>query len=130
MFDYSASAATALSLLQNFGKALPIKRVTNTANGVTGETRQTVATGDITTVILPARASALNLVGGQGDDAIVEALVKGKLRFALVAALGATFVPEANDLVTLDGKDWTVLGNTPLSPAGVPILYKLGLQLK
>lgn len=123
---YTQSAATALSLIKRFGQVLPIKRVTNTPDPVTGDATAVNVTGNLTAVVLPAKASSLNAVAGELDNAIVEALTKGKVRFILAAAANATFAPDADDVLTFEGASWRVLGSTPLSPAGIPLVYKIG----
>lgn len=123
---YVQSAATALSLIKRFGGPIPIKRVTNTPNPVTGEVVATNVTGNLTALVLPAKASNLNAVAGQLDNAVAEALTKGKVRFILAAAADAPFAPDADDILTIDAAQWRVLGSTPLKPAATALLYKIG----
>jgi hypothetical protein len=115
-----------LELLQEFGAPLPIKRVTNTPNPVTGEVVATEAAGNLTAVILPAKVSNLNAVAGQLDNHVSEALTKGKVRFILAAAKGAPFAPDSDDVLTFENASWRVLGSTPLAPAGTAVLFKIG----
>ena len=123
---YIQSAATALSLIKRFGGTIPIKRVTNTPDPVTGDVVATDTNGTLTALVLPAKTSNLNAVSGQLDNAVSEALTKGKVRFVLAAAANATFPPDADDVLTIDGAEWRVLGSTPLKPAATALIYKIG----
>ncbi len=125
---YVQSAATALALIAKFGGSLPITRVANTLTAITGEVTQTTTAGTLTAVVLPAKATANQAVLGSLDNAVVEALTKGRVRFVLAAASNATFAPDADDLVTFESASWRVLGCTPLSPRGTPVIYKLGIM--
>lgn len=128
-FNYAASAATALRLIKQFGQVLPITRITNTVDDATGDVVATTTEGTLDAVVLPAKSTALNAVDGRLDDALCEALTKGKLRFILAAASSATFRPSPNDIITFEEGSFNVLGCTPLNPAGTPIVYKIGAQL-
>lgn len=128
MTFYEQSAATALSLITRFGQSLAIRRVSNVPNIATGEATPTNTDGTITAVVLPAKTTGLNALAGDLDNqALVEAVIKGKGRFLLVAASGAPFAPDADDRVTFESASWRVLGSTPLNPAGTPIVYKVGM---
>lgn len=126
-FDYNAAASDALALIKEFGAPLPIKRVTNTPDPVQGSVVATETAGNLSAVVLPAKATADNAVMGTADNRIAEALTKGKIRFVIAAAKGAPFAPDSNDLVTFENETWSVVASVPLAPAGVPVIYKFGM---
>jgi len=123
---YVEAAADALELLKEFGTSIPITRVSNVVNPVTGELVPTNTAGNLTAVVLPAKSTGNQAVGGAMDNAISEALTKGKVRFIIAAAANAPFAPDADDVLTFEGASWRVLGCTPLAPAGTPVIFKLG----
>jgi hypothetical protein len=126
VFNYSKSAETALSLIKQFGKSYPIKRSIKTPDGITGAVTSVDTTGAIDAVILPVNTSKEKF----DNQELTEAVAKGKARFLLVAASGAPFQPDAGDEVTIDSELWRCAGCTALSPAGVPVIYNIGVIRK
>ena len=126
---YEEAAATALELITEFGTDANIRRVSKDYTPATGEAVELVKlAGTLKALILPI-ASTPKGVFIEADNKLIEDLIAGKLRFVLAAAKGATFEPVANDLIEIAGETFTVKGCTPLSPAGVPILYKMGVEV-
>ena len=66
-------------------------------------------------------------VGGFDDRLVAETLAHKTGRFFQVAALDATFEPRALDRVTVDGVVYSVVGCTPINPAGTPVTYGVGV---
>lgn len=133
MFNYAQSAATALRLITKFGTSLPIKRLTSTndAPETLEPSEQTETEGTILAVVLPSKASSMTIPNGEADNKFREAAIKGKLRFILAAAKGATFVPDVDDEITVTNEGiFQIIGCTPLNPAGTPIVYKIGALKK
>lgn len=128
-FDYLKSQATALRLIQNFGQQLPIKRPTpgeyDPVEGEHAEADPDETTGTIDCVILPASKGTLEAF----DIRLTDGLLLDNLRFLIVAAKTAPFRPQGTDLITHEGRDWTVMGCTPLDPAGTPLIYKVGMRI-
>jgi hypothetical protein len=124
---YDNMAETALSLLSQFGQSVTIKRETNTIDPITGVTSTVTVTGSFTAINPPASGGTVeafdNRLGGEA------ALLYENLRFLIIAASGAPFEPRANDLVQMGGVWYTVLGMTPISPAGTPLVYKVGMKV-
>jgi hypothetical protein len=65
------------------------------------------------------------------DDRMREDYVKGRLRFFLCAAVqtdgsALDFIPSAGDIIIFEGSKWEISGNTPLNPAGTPVLHSFG----
>lgn len=126
-FDYASSQQDALDLITEFGGVVAIKRPAGVFDPVTGQNVVTYTNGTLTAVVLNVKTTANSIGQGAADNALVEAMIRGKMRYLLVAAKGATFIPTEEDLVTLPDGEFKVVGNTPLSPAGVPLVYKVGV---
>lgn len=126
--DYAKSAASALAIIKKNGKEYVISRSRPAFDDVTGEPADsTPLTGKLTAVVLPRyKGPAFDSL----DDGLKEALIKGKTRTVLAAAKGVAFVPEALDEVTINGTQWLVIGCSELNPAGVPIIYTIGVIQK
>lgn len=122
MSFYSDLAADALSLISEYGQALPIQRVTGTLDAVAGTvTEGTPTTGTLRAVVVPGKKNQIDGL----DNNLREALQAGKVRFLVAAASGAPFEPVATDKITFESETWVVAGCTPLNPAGTALLYYL-----
>lgn len=126
MTQSEKAAASALRLLTAKGGPLKIRRVEKDFDPVTGEAADLVKIqGTFQGVVLPLSSTAKGILA-EADNHLLSDLVAGKIRFVLVAAKGAPFEPVANDLLgPLGGEQFSVVGCTPLSPVGVPIIYKI-----
>ena len=123
--DYAALASTALASIKEAGFKLPIKRVSGTFDPVEGEvTASSLLSGELDAVTLPASAGTVQAF----DNRPLDDLIRGKLRFFIAAASSAPFVPQANDIITFEGETWTIMGCTPLAPAGTPLIYRFGAR--
>jgi gentisate 1,2-dioxygenase len=129
MATYDQKAADlALRLIKAKGAPRSFARIVATPNPVTGEATEVTTNGTMQAVVLPAKSSALNALSGDTDNWI-EAVIRGKGRFLLAAAKGITFEPETGDIIDLEAKKWRIIGITPLRPANIAILYKIGAIL-
>ena len=123
MFDYNASAETALRLVKQFGQKIPILRLSREFDPIEGTvTSIDIKTGKLDAVTLPASKGTVQAF----DNLIPEDLRKTKLRFVIAAAATAPFEPEGNDYIIFENRVWLVKGQTPLNPAGIPVIYKFG----
>lgn len=127
MIDYASIAQDALAAIKDAGRQVTVRRITKTTDPVTGVVSNTVTlTGTLDVVVLPAKkANALAGFTAGFDNAYAEALRAGKVRALLGAASSAPFEPVAGDETEFDGHKWTILGNTPLAPAGTALIYKM-----
>lgn len=115
VFDYSATAATALRLLQRFGAAATIKRTTAGAyDPVTGTSTETVTS-------LSTMAEVFDYPQKYVDGSLI---LMGDKR----AYLAATQEPKQGDKLTWNGADWTVVSVKEVAPAGVPVLYEAQIR--
>lgn len=56
-------------------------------------------------------------------------LIESNLRLLKIPAKGLEFEPRAGDIVPdLEGAMWTVLGSTPVNPAGIPLLFNVTVK--
>lgn len=128
MPDYNKNAESALASIQKAGRSLAIARTVNVTNKETGEVvSSTTESGTLAAVVLPRYKGVLF---DSLDDNLKSDMVRGRLRSVLAAAKGAPFKPRALDVITIDGEAWEVVGMTELSPAGIPIIYTLGIRQK
>lgn len=115
MFDYSASAATAAALLDNFGQTVTLSRVVPGAYdpGTGTVTPDTEQSQGVKAVILPYK-----------DGDYLEGTVNAGDRRALIAP-NVQWPPDAaTKLTEANGTVWQLENVTPLAPAGVTVLYK------
>ena len=128
MSFYTQLAANALALIQSKGRQLTIRKYTGrTFNAVTGTySGGATVTGTIDCVVLSYSKNNI----GSFDERLFQDLATTSLRFLLIAASSASFVLEPTHEVDLDGVTYTVLGNTPLNPAGTPLIYRVAIHKK
>lgn len=109
------------------GKTALITKTTGTVNGGAGEvTGQGTTTQTVPVVRLPATSSKLADLDIRND---LGSTVNKKLAFVLIAGKDLTFDLENNQVVTMDGEDWNIIGVTPVNPnVGNAILWKVALQ--
>lgn len=125
--DYASIAKDAADALAEVGVVVTIARDTRTTDPVTGAVSGPApTTGTFTVVNPPAFTGTTKPFDNQymGDGA----LITDDMRFLVVAAHNAPFEPAAGDVVTMGGRDHKVLGVTPVSPAGTPLVYRLGMR--
>lgn len=127
MTFYDNMAEVALAKITQFGREITITRFgSSNSDPAAGTVDKPVeATGTLKALVLPASKGTVEAFDNrlQGGSLIDE-----KLRYILAAAKGAPFEPRSLDEVSFDGIKWQVLGCTPLSPAGMPLLYKMGVM--
>lgn len=128
-FNYAKSATTALGLLVKFGNLLTYQRNTVVLDPVTGLSTKVTGTNQLQSVLLPAKSSGINAIAGQTDDWLKENVLTGKLRYVIAAAKGSDYVPAAEDLIQVEDETYKIIGVTPLGPAGIRIIYKIGAVL-
>lgn len=132
-FNYAGSQATAQRLLARFGRDITISRRIPGSGPPQNPGPATLITYRATAVILPASKGTVEAFDNRLESGT---LIDEKLRYVLmspkltrVTAEGSeTIIPQSLDLLTFDGHDWTVLGCTPLNPAGVPVLFPMGVK--
>lgn len=121
-FDYAQAAKTALRLIAKFGQTMNMHAVASSYDAPTGVRSDVVlSTNVVTAVVLPSSTQETFAT----DDSFAEDLRLGRLRFLTIAARGLTFAPEPGKYLEFEGGFWEIHGVTPLSPAGVPVIYNV-----
>lgn len=125
--NYTDTAARVSSLLGKYGMTISYKRYTKTANGTNGTVKATLQdTTTATAAILPVNNAPGEAFDNKRDDG---SLKGAELRYLKVSAYAFTFTPKADDVVTFGGKDWKVLGCTPVDPSGTrALVYGIGVM--
>ena len=130
-FDYAAAQQTALDLITEFGQVVPMVRLSGgVLNPATGAiSTETETSQNVSVVSLPANTSQISAF----DDGMREDLIKGRVRFFIMAAIIAdgtavTFEPKAGDLLTFESKKWEIAGATPLNPAGTAVVFNIAAR--
>jgi hypothetical protein len=102
------------------GRTIIVSRETSDVD-IAGKVATTVETCEAVAVVLP-------LSKWWYDNFVDDGAFARKVgRLLKVAASGMTFEPRAFDKVTFDGATWIVLGCTVISPAGIPLVYNIGV---
>lgn len=127
MSFYDNMAGVALAKITQFGRDITItRRVVTASDPAAGTVSQSIESiGTLKVLILPASKGTVEAFDNRLEGGT---LIDERLRFIIAAAKGASFEPKSLDEVQFDGGKWLVLGCTPLSPAGVPLLYKMGVK--
>lgn len=127
MTFYANMAEVALAKVTQFGREITVTRYgSSNSDPAAGTVDKSVeATGTLKVLILPASKGTVEAFDNRLQGGT---LIEEKLRYLLAAAKGAPFEPRSLDEVSFDGIKWKVLGCTPLSPAGTPLLYKMGVM--
>lgn len=126
---YQKMADTSLNLIKRFGSEIRFEYEENRVfDPVEGEyTQGSQSHGSLFGLIQPA---ANGKVSGWKDDTFFgENLRIDKQRLLVLEAKSSAYVPKAGHSVQIDGTTFKVLGVTAIAPAGIPIVYKVGVQM-
>jgi len=105
-----------------YGMTVTVNRYTPTTNVTTVAVTKGTATSTFSAnAVAPPDPKSLNTTQGQS-------LVRQKLRLLTIDASAATFEPLALDEVVIGSVTYLVKECEPVSPAGVPIVYRLKLE--
>ena len=121
MSFYDRMAATALSKITKFGQAVTVRtKVDDAYDSQTGEVLQTETSESGFGMLMASTSSVkmeaeINPIPAKVDD----------LRTWILAAAGLANAPEPGDVLEGGGAAWSIIGVTEVSPAGIPLIYKL-----
>lgn len=132
-FNYARSQATALRLLTKFGRSVTLKRSVPGNGPPHNPGEPTWISYSATAAVLPASKGTIEAFDNRLEGG---SLIEERLRYVLMAPQMArssgvgpdTIEPRSGDVLEFDGVAWTVLGCTPLNPAGTPVLYPMGVR--
>ncbi|MGL6008381.1 MAG: hypothetical protein ACRC1D_02915 [Culicoidibacterales bacterium] len=114
---------TALRLIKDAGQKLFFQRLTsNNLDPVLGTNNNLIQADEFTVVVLPGSKKDFEIY-------LEDGIRTDQVRFLLVAAKDAPFELRGGDQCNFENKLWVVMGCTPLNPAGIPIIYKVGMKL-
>lgn len=132
-FDYLEAQRDAQELLEEFGREIIITRNLPGTGPPHNPGAPIPASWRAFAAVLPASKGTIEAFDNRLEGGT---LIDEKLRYVLMSpklirtsATGPdTIEPQSLDVLTFDGHDWTVLGCTPLNPAGVPVLFPMGVK--
>ena len=110
MGKYAAQAASALALIAKKGGPVIIQRkVAGTYNPVTQAATESVTSHTFQAVVMPPGRGAEFRTGSLAGKNAIE---------LTLAQQGQSIQPGPSDIVTWQGKDWTIFWSTTYDPAG------------
>lgn len=126
LFDYDDAAETALELILEFGQPATLTRTETIGDpwdAIEGES----STYAVTIAVLPASKGTVEAF----DIRLDENLIMANLRFAYMAVQMVKvegtgpdeITPYPGDILRYGETAVTLLGSTPLNPAGTPVYY-------
>ncbi len=125
-FNYKGAEKTAARIIAQFGETVNMLRYTTTYDPIAGaasnEKSQVAA---VKLVSIPATNDTIQSF----DNDTAQDFVQGKLRFFLIAAQDIGFTPLSGDYIGFEDALWEVSGATPINPAGIALLYRVGVRL-
>jgi len=122
--EYIKSAKEARDDIAREGLEIEFTRHTKGAsNGALGTVTKTSTTGKFQCIMLPASKGTI-----QAFDNRQDALTSESYKFIIVAAYDAPFKLRPGDKMYHDTHTWEVLGNTPVGPGGVDLIYRVGVK--
>ena len=124
-FDYASMQQVALSLLQQFGQMLTVRRVSNTGGSQwePTQTNQDYPTVGIITNLqrwYPAFT---------GNNDILRTDRAGLIAASPLDALSFVPLPNTDRLIDQAGKVWKIIDVKPVYPAGINVVYVLQLRV-
>lgn len=134
-FDYAKAARTAERLIGRFGRpqGVTLKRMVPGSGPDWNPGPPSWITYTCTAVILQASKGTIEAFDNRLERG---SLIDEKLRYVVMSpqmvrtsATGPDHIePKSTDILEFDGSTWTVLGCTPLNPAGTPVYYPMGVR--
>ena len=118
MTFYTDLRSAAEIMVTEYGQAVTLKRIAAGAyDPSTGTAAQTVTS-------YPGRA----IMGNYSNRDIDGTLIMRGDRLATLACDTLGVVPSKDDVLTVDGVDWTVQSVEPVDPGGVALIYRLQVR--
>ena len=119
---YTGLANTADVLLKDKGQSIVVRREIQSYDPITAET---VVTQSLQQTLSGAVFSKSKTIY---DNSLDEEKILGNTKTVLLSTVGSTFVPEINDKVVFENKEWLAFGVSELAPSGTGVIYKLGIM--
>lgn len=119
---YTGLANTADVLLKDKGQSIVVRREVESYDPITAET---VITESLQQTLSGAVFSKSKTIY---DNSLDEEKILGNTKTVLLSTVGSTFVPEINDKVIFENKEWLAFGVSKLAPSGTGVIFKLGIM--
>ena len=119
---YTGLANTADILLKDKGQSIVVRREVESYDPITAET---VITQSLQQTLSGAVFSKSKTIY---DNSLDEEKILGNTKTVLLSTVGSQFVPEINDKVIFENKEWLAFGVSKLAPSGTDVIFKLGIM--
>jgi len=119
---YTGLANTANVLLKDKGQAITVRREIESYDPITAET---ILTQSLVQTLNGAVFSKSKTIY---DNSLDEEKILGNTKTVLLSTVGSQFVPEINDKVIFENKEWLAFGVSKLAPSGTDVIFKLGIM--
>jgi len=119
---YTGLANTADILLKDKGQSIVVRREIESYDPITAET---VITQSLQQTLSGAVFSKSKTIY---DNSLDEEKILGNTKTVLLSTVGSQFVPEINDKVIFENKEWLAFGVSKLAPSGTDVIFKLGIM--
>ncbi|SEB99913.1 hypothetical protein SAMN05216205_1197 [Pseudomonas mohnii] len=124
---YDEMAQMTLDMMAEFGRPLTLRRtIAGKYDTSIGKNRPGVVEEQvITTIVRPASQGTVQAFDQKFQEGT---LIESNIRALKIAAKGMLWPPAPGHVVILDGEEWKVIGVTPVSPAGIDLLYSASVM--
>lgn len=127
MTFYERMQTVAAEKIAEFGTDIVFERETvGVTDPVTGAyTPGITEQQTLKAVILPASQGVIEALDARFD---ADGLVESNLRQLKVAAKGADWSPRPGEVARFGGHGWSIIGNTPINPDGMDLIYTVSVR--
>lgn len=127
--NYAATASRVSTLLGKYGTTITYTRPGTPTNNLVAGTSTPgtpTVTANVPALVLQASKGSIEAFDNRRES---ESLKGAELRYLKIAAAALSVVPKSDDKVSFAGKDWLVLGCTPVDLTGSdPLVYGCGVM--
>lgn len=125
-FDYAGIRDEMQALIAEFGADMTVQRFGDTVDPVAQTvTRVVLQEQTLAAAVIPVNESTIDKLDVRW---MTDVLADTSVRFCIMTASGALFVPAVKDEVDFWGGRMQVLGCTPLNVAGIDVIFFIGLR--
>lgn len=125
---YQRMADLALALIEAKGRddlVLRREQAASYDSATDTEVRAEDLTQPIKCIVLPVSKGVVEAFDNRVEGGT---LIESNLRLLKIPAKGLAWEPRNGDYVDLEGARWVALGSTPLSPAGIPLMFNVTVK--
>lgn len=126
IFDYAGIRDEMAVLIDEFGADMTVKRYADTVDPVAQTVGRVVTQSQtLAAAVIPVN---MNTITALDIRWMTDVLADTSVRFCIMTASGASFVPKVKDEVEYWDGVAQVLGCTPLNVAGADVVFFVGLR--